>query len=285
VSFGQVQLRPGEVATLPHRAPDRSAFDRHGILTAIGNVSVSGPVLDLWRAPTDNDRGEHGVPMAPRWRAMGLHRLTHRVVDQQWSEGALLVRSRVGAAATDRAMLATYTWTQDEAGLALHLLVEPEGDWPVALPRLGLRMAMPATLQRVEWFGGGPGEAYRDSRRAARIGRHQATVDELQTPYAFPQENGSRIDVRWARLTDDHGAGLQITGEPTFDLTVRPWTSEDLDAATHPTQLRRRDLLSVNLDIAQNGLGTASCGPGVLPQHELRAGRAELRLHFAALTG
>jgi beta-galactosidase len=223
--------------------------------------------------------------MAPRWRAMGLHRLTHRVVDQQWSEGALLVRSRVGAAATDRAMLATYTWTQDDAGLALHLLVEPEGDWPVALPRLGLRMAMPATLQRVEWFGGGPGEAYRDSRRAARIGRHQATVDELQTPYAFPQENGSRIDVRWARLTDDHGAGLQITGEPTFDLTVRPWTSEDLDAATHPTQLRRRDLLSVNLDIAQNGLCTASCGPGVLPQHELRAGRAELRLHFAALTG
>ncbi len=285
VSFGQVQVRGRDAEFRPGRSPDPSAFDRDGLLTAVGPLSVSGPRLDLWRAPTDNDRGEHGVALAPHWRAMGLHRLTHRVVSQQWSQGALVVRSRVAAAATDRAMLATYTWTQDGAGLALHLRVEPEGDWLVALPRLGLRMAVPAALQRVEWYGGGPGEAYRDSRRAARIGRHAATVGDLQTAYAFPQENGSRIDVRWARLTDGHGAGLQITGGPTFDLTVRPWTSEDLDAATHPTELSPREMLTVNLDIAHNGLGTASCGPGVLPQHELRAGPADLRLHFAALAG
>ena len=225
------------------------------------------------------------MALSPRWRAMGLHRLTHRVVDRLWSEGALVVRTRTAAAATDRAVLATYTWTQDDEGLALHLLVEPEGDWPVPLPRLGLRMGVPATLDRVEWFGGGPGEAYRDSRRAARITRHTATVDELQTPYAFPQENGSRIDVRWVRLTDAEGTGLQITGAPPFGLSVRPWTSEDLDAATHPTDLRRRAMLTVNLDVAQNGLGTASCGPGVLPQHELRADTAQLRLHFAELAG
>ena len=42
-------------------------------------------------------------------------------------------------------------------------------------------------------------------------------------------------------------------------------------------------MLIVNLDVAQNGLGTASCGPGVLPQYELHADPAELRLHFAAV--
>ena len=35
--------------------------------------------------------------------------------------------------------------------------------------------------------------------------------------------------------------------------------------------LRPRDKVFVNLDLAQTGLGTASCGPGVLPKYELRA--------------
>ncbi|HEU5267579.1 MAG TPA: glycoside hydrolase family 2 TIM barrel-domain containing protein, partial [Jatrophihabitans sp.] len=284
VAAGQQQTRPASVAPpARRRAPQRDAFGPDGVLTRIGPVPVSGPRLDLWRAPTDNDRGGYGVALAPKWRAMGLHRVTHRVVDQTWSDTELVVRTRVAAAATDRAMLATYTWTGTDNGMALHLAVEPQGEWPVALPRLGLRMAVPATLTAVEWFGAGPGEAYRDSRQAARVGRYSCSVDRLQTPYAVPQENGNRADVRWAQLTDPAGTGLLITGAPTFDLTVRPWTSEDLDAAAHPTDLRPRDALIVNLDISQNGLGTASCGPGVLPQHELRAEPAELVLQFSAL--
>ena len=61
---------------------------------------------------------------------------------------------------------------------------------------------------------------------------------------------------------------------------MRPWTSEDLDAARHPTDLVPRDVLTVNLDVGQNGLGTASCGPGVLPSHELHAVPAALSLTF-----
>ncbi|WP_035699051.1 beta-galactosidase small subunit, partial [Glycomyces tenuis] len=114
----------------------------------------------------------------------------------------------------------------------------------------------------------GPGEAYADTRAAARIGRHSATVAQMQTPYVFPQENGSRTDVRWATLTGE-GPGLTVHGAPHFALTVRPWTSEDLDTAEHPTDLVERDRIYVNLDAALQGIGTASCGPGVLPQHRL----------------
>lgn len=76
--------------------------------------------------------------------------------------------------------------------------------------------------------------------------------------------------MRWARLRGP-SQGLRVEGAPTFDLTVRRWTTEDLDVARHTTDLRPRDRVFVNLDLAQTGLGTASCGPGVLPQHELRA--------------
>ena len=70
-----------------------------------------------------------------------------------------------------------------------------------------------------------------------------------------------------------HGAdgdGLSIEGEPVFGLTVRRWTTADLDAARRLTQLVPRDRLFVNLDLAQNGIGSASCGPNPpLPQHRL----------------
>ena len=109
-------------------------------------------------------------------------------------------------------------------------------------------------------------------------------VDAMQTPYLYPQENGNRSSVRWASITDSTGAGLRITGDPQFELTARRWTSEAIAAARHPFELVPTDTVWVNLDIGQNGLGSASCGPGVLPQYRLEARPAMLRLTFTALS-
>jgi beta-galactosidase len=240
-----------------------------GLLVGIGDLPVVGPRVDLWRAPTDNDRGHHGEALEPLWRRVGMHRLRHRVDEVAVEGAALVVRARVAPAATDLGVVATYRWTATDGGLRLEVRIGPEGEWPCPLPRVGLRMAVPARLRRVEWFGRGPGEAYADTGRAARVGRFVATVEELQTPYLYPQENGNRRDVRWATLTEGGGRGLRVEGEPTVDLTVRPWTTEHLDQARHPTDLVPGDHIWVNLDLAQQGIGSASCGPGVLPAYRL----------------
>jgi beta-galactosidase len=174
-------------------------------------------------------------------------------------------------------MLAVYHWSAADSGLALTLSVQPEGEWDFPLPRLGLRLALPATLGHVEWYGLGPGESYPDSIGAARVGRYAMTVDDMQTPYIFPQENGHRTGVRWVELTGP-GGGVRVEG--LFGLTVRRWTSEDLDAARNLTSLLPREEVYVNLDLAQQGLGTASCGPGVLPQYELSPAPAAFSLMF-----
>jgi beta-galactosidase len=245
-----------------------------GLLTRLGDHPVHGPRLDLWRAPTDNDRGSDH-PEEKAWRDAGLHRLQHRVIDVDTSETSLVVRTRVAPPGLRFGMFADYTWTADGNRLRLQLDVTPDGEWPCTLPRLGLRMALPETFGTVEWFGAGPGEAYADSRRAARTGRFRSTVDELQTPYVFPQENGNRADARWLRI-----GGLLVEGEPVFDFTARRWTSEDLDAARHTTDLKPRGHVYLNLDLAQHGLGTASCGPGVLPQYRLHARKATFAVTF-----
>jgi beta-galactosidase len=273
IATAQAQLSIAAAAPPRGTAPAAELFDPDtGLLTRLGTLAIDGPRLDLWRAPTDNDRGEHEHP-ALAWRALGLHRLTHRVVEQRWSDDEFVVRTRVAPAASDIAMLAAYRWRQDGDALVLTVSVEPQGEWTAPLPRLGLRMALPADIADVEWFGCGPGEAYADSARAALVGRYRYTVDELQTPYVYPQENGNRRHVRWAELRSPY-RGLRIEGMPTFDLTVRRWTSEDLDAARHTTDLVDRGHVYVNLDHAQHGLGSASCGPGVLPQHALHAAPA-----------
>ena len=163
-------------------------------------------------------------------------------------------------------------------GSASRVDVAPEGEWTVPLPRLGLRLALPAAPRpRRVVRRAARARPTADTRRAARVGRFAASVDELQTPYVRPQENGNRTEVRWATLTDAAGAGLRVEGRPHFELTARRWTSEDLDAATHTPELVPRDRIWVNLDHAQQGIGTASCGPGVLPAAPPRGRADDLR--------
>ncbi|HEX3779488.1 MAG TPA: glycoside hydrolase family 2 TIM barrel-domain containing protein [Pseudonocardiaceae bacterium] len=260
-------------------------FDRRsGVLRELGGIEVEGPVLDVWRAPTDNDIAHHGESMATQWRWIGLDRLTSRVISVDSTAEELLVRTRVGAAATNLGLLADYRWSTDGDGLRLRLAVTPVGQWYCPLPRLGVRMALPGRFGTVEWFGRGPGEAYPDMRAAARVGRFSGTVEELQTPYVFPQENGNRTEVRWARVTASAGDGIRIDGRPHFELTARRWRSADLDAARHTNELRPGELVWLNLDLAQQGLGSASCGPGVLPRYRLLAVAAELELRFTPIT-
>ncbi|HSZ38342.1 MAG TPA: glycoside hydrolase family 2 TIM barrel-domain containing protein [Trebonia sp.] len=260
-----------------------------GRLVRLGGLELDGPVLDLWRAPTDNDNGQGGRnSLTVPWRAAGLDRIQHRVIETAVTDDSILVRTRAAGAGTGTGLLATYRWTAVSGGLRLVLHVAPDGEWDCPLPRLGLRLAAPSALNRVRWFGTGPGESYPDSRQAARVGLFAADVAGMQTPYVMPQENGNRSDVRWAELTGEPGGaedpGLRIEGAPTFGLTVRPWTTEDLERARHQTDLvPSPDRIYVNVDYGQSGLGTGSCGPGVLPEYLLAADERSFEVIFRPL--
>ena len=257
-----------------------ATFDaRTGELKTIGAVDVTGLRLDVWRAPTDNDDGaswQTDVRYGLLWRKFGLHRMRHRLDGVELSEDALTVRTRVAPAAWEVGLATVYRWTSDGSRLRLTVSVAPEGNWTFPLPRLGIRFGIDASADRVKWFGGGPGEGYPDTKSASLLGRWESTVDELQTPYVRPQENGARPEVRWAEL-----GGLRIDGDPEFWFTARRWTTEQLDAATHRTDLTPGGTVWVNLDHAQHGIGSQSCGPGPLPQYFLNAQPTEFSYVFS----
>ncbi len=303
VAFGQLPLRPAAPARpAPSGALTRS--DRDGIrfgdalfahgtgrLLRLGGLELTGPRLDLWRAPIDNDGGGSApVELAGQWRYAGLDRLEHRTIGLAAHGSEFVVRTRVAAAGSPAGVLATYRWSAAETGrgvfgpLGLTVEVAFEGPWPEMLPRVGLTLAVPAWASTLTWFGLGPGEAYADSRDAVRLGRFTAPVDKLQTSYVFPQENGQRLGVRWATLrSGGGGAGLRIDAEPTVGLSARPWTTAALAAARHTVDLVRGPDIEVHLDLAQNGIGTASCGPGVEPPYQLHAEPATMRVVLTEL--
>ena len=270
IAWGQIRLdepAAAEVAVSGSPATGEAGID--GITVA----GVRNARLDLWRAPIDND----AIPgVAAKWREEGLHRVQHRIVSQGERDGAWEVVTRTAPPQLQWGLRSTWRWTTVDDGVVLELNVVPEGLFPEVLPRLGITFELPK-VQQVEWFGTGPNEAYVDTRAAAAVGKYSATVAELQTPYVRPQENGHRIDTRWAALD-----GLRIEAvDQLFGLTVRDWTSADLENATHTAFLTPGDTTHVTIDLAQTGVGTAACGPALPDRDKLKTAPAQLSLRFS----
>ena len=259
-----------------------------GRLRSIGAVVVPGPELALWRAPTDNDRGigneRAGLPSdADAWALSGLGRLHARVESVEPSDEALTVTTVVGAAAHDGRVRLTLRWSSDGDGLRLDAGATPLGEWPSGWARVGLELSLPWAPDRIVWDGYGPGQRYPDTGQSQRLGRFSVDeVAELHTDYVKPQENGSRSGVV-ALEVGSAGRGFSVAGSG-FAFTASPWASAELDAAAHPTDLPEAgDRCRLVLDLAEHGIGTASCGPGVLPQHRLDPRTVEGTLVFRAL--
>ena len=239
---------------------------------------VRGPCFNFWRAPTSNDGKGIGGRVQAAWHRHGLHQFMPRLGATRWEQGAgglreLVVPVRLGGPVVACGIEAEYRYAVDAGGrLVLTIAGAPTGEWSVAWPRLGVQVRLPRPVDRARWYGLGPGESYADTCAGVRIGEWRAGADDLETPYVVPQENGNRSGTRWVEATDRAGAGLRIGAESPFCFSLHRHDTPDLDRAMHPHELRERPFMTLNLDVAQNGIGSNSCGPEVLPQHRLMPG-------------
>ncbi|MEV4172892.1 glycoside hydrolase family 2 TIM barrel-domain containing protein [Nonomuraea sp. NPDC049709] len=257
-----------------------AAFDATtGRLRRLGGLELDGPTFDVWRAPTENDRGQGPRnALAADWEAVGLDRFLHRGGGiERPDDGTIVVRGRSGPATRTLGFRTTCTYRWQDGALHLRIEADPVGDWhdtayghlTVSPPRVGARFALPGGYTDVMWFGRGPGESYADSRAAARVGRYARSIDALQTPYVVPQENGNHVETRWLELSGPGLPILRVDGEPHLDFTARRWTSEALQAARRPHDLTDSGRVWLNLDHGQQGIGSASCGPALPGRYRL----------------
>jgi len=159
------------------------------------------------------------------------------------------------------------------------------------LPRVGVSLEVPAVLGSLRWLGLGPDENYPDRCASSVVGRFGCSVDDTYVPYLMPQHHGTRGGLRWLTLTAEEGStrrggragvpGVRIApvaaGGSSQWFSARRLTDADLWGAVDWTALPdagdlARRPVTVNLDAALRGLGTASCGPDTAEAFRVRAG-------------
>lgn len=257
-------------------------FDDLADLVELGGVGVERAWADLYRAAVDNERARTWVPYEARWKRICLDVARRRLVCAEVDGDALVVRTRMGLDGNALGADVTETWTSDGTAVDVAVEIEPSEAWPetLPLPRLGWTLALDTAPGRVEYDGYGPHESYPDTGGGTTFGTWSSTVEEFQTRYVYPQENGNRAGTVRALLTAADGSALEITTPDELGFLVRPWPHAELDRRAHDGALRADGRTWVTFSAALQGVGSATCGPGVLPQYELHAHPARFRLRL-----
>ena len=155
----------------------------------------------------------------------------------------------------------TYSWRiAGDGTLTVHHRVNPQGNMPAWLPRLGVTLGLDKSLNQVSWHGRGPQASYPDRKSGYRLGIWHTDIDSMYEPYLIPQDFGLRTDNRWVRLTDASGRGLEFSMDQPFAFNAYDCTTENLTRAVYQYQLRRGGDITLNLDYATSGVGCTARG-------------------------
>jgi beta-galactosidase len=126
---------------------------------------------------------------------------------------------------------------------------------PAWLPKVGLQLVLPDSLNRFVWYGRGRMETYPDRKSGAKIGLYSGTVQEQYVQYLVPQDYGNKTDVRWALLENERGQGLLVIPEMPSNVSAQHFTTDNLSRAWYPFQLKGGEGVTLNVDARLTGVG------------------------------
>ena len=241
------------------------------------HARVAGPMLNIFRAPVDNDYSFGGGP-GPKWEDAALHTMLPDVqqVEVRREGEALRIDVQIESKSPSSYGVRQHTVWKIYGNGFIDLSTEFDPDaMETPLPKLGFLMQMPEGFEKVSFFGAGPHENYRDRLRSAAIGRYETTVDAMFEPYLRTQDCGNRSNVRWFTLTNRDGVGLMVVADPLMNFSALHYTPLDLHRANHPHELIRRPETILTVDLQHHGLGGGSCGPWTMDSYKLNAEKAQ----------
>ncbi len=232
-----------------------------------GEELLASPItLSLFRPATDNDnRDQNGAKL---WRQAGLDHLTQKVVSLKEGKNKMIVKADILNAEGKKIGNAEFIYALNRDGsMKVQTTFEPDTSLVKSMARLGITFEMKDTYENVTYLGRGEHETYTDRNQSGKIGVYKTTPERMFHYYVVPQSTGNRTDVRWMQLTDEQGKGCWIEANSLFQFSTVPFSDVILEKARHINELKRDGKITIHLDAEQAGVGTATCGPGVLPSY------------------
>jgi beta-galactosidase len=263
---------------------------------------LKGPEPDFWRAPTDNDYGNGMDRRLVVWKKAGERiKLTKASVNHP-DMGKVVVTFSYDIPDTSGNKIAGYVSTYTIYGSG-DIVVKNQFNKVSALipelPRMGMQMQLPEELSNLKWFGRGPHENYQDRKTSAEVGVYESAVADQYTPYIRPSENGYKTDTRWLLLTNDEETGLLVSGDPLICFSALNYIHDDFEspgklsqyrkdaktANTHTVDLKPRELVNLNVDLGQMGVGgDDSWGAPIHDKYRLLDRKYEYSFRMRAVT-
>ena len=258
----------------------------NNIKRGVSDMMVDGPQLCFWRPPTDNDRVDgHGELL---WRRIGLDNLTWKVNDvkiekiDKWGSSQFITVKKTAYNENRELVFDVTEWYLIECSgdVLVGYSVQP-ASWVPSLPKMGVQMKVSDELVTTEWVGYAQ-ETYPDRKACGFAGHYKAPTDDLFHQYVRPQAAGNRMETRYVSLFNkEHERTLsaQLVGQ-NCQFSIYPYDDGNIEQAKHTNELQRRGYYTLNIDYAQSGLGTATCGPGVANRDLAKADGLTFVLHL-----
>jgi len=227
----------------------------------------TGPQVNFWRAPIDNDYGAKTPEKYAEWKDTGKNEKVNSTI-QKISKTKIVITFIKNLLEGDAIYTQTFEINGDGVIQVSNNLNALKGEHN-NLFKFGNELILPSSFKTISWYGKGPMESYSDRQHAAKVGLYQGKIKDQYFPYIRPQETGNKIDVRWLELTSDEGIGIKIFGNDLLQVSALNFSREDLDSGPqkvqmHAGELTPRNEVYVNIDGFQQGLGGVNSW-GALP--------------------
>lgn len=247
---------------------------------------------NFWRGPVDNDYGNKLPGRSAAWKD----------ASRNFNVKNVSVVSRTKDNATVRVV---YAIPELKTGYTVDYTVFADGVMHVSatldavpefkvqsIPRIGLRLRVPAEYDNVTYYGRGESDNYWDRKTGSFIGLYSTTAEDMYFPYVRPQETGHRTDVRWFSVSAKEGHGLKFVADDVIEFNALRNSVEDFDSQnsdhevqinyynntdvdvtngrkqTHINDIRPRDFVEVCVDKIMMGVGgDNSWGAAVNPKY------------------
>jgi len=212
------------------------------------------PMPIYWRAMTDNDKGTNQGFRCGQWLQASMFQ---QCIDVQVIENEYSIDIEY--------TYALPTTTKGEVKVAY--TVYGSGEIKVScdykgieglpeLPIFGMTFKISSDYDTFKWYGMGPEENYIDRVHGAYLGIFEKSVMENVSKYIVPQESGNHTGVRWVKIKDKNGFGIEFSSEKfPFELGVSPFTAFELQNALHHYELPKVNYTVVTIATKQMGIG------------------------------
>ena len=211
---------------------------------------------EFWRAPTDNDYGAWLQQKFGVWKNPQMILKDIEIDDNQ-------VEAKFEMADVKAELKMTYTLSEDGEIIVRQQLKTDKEAKVSQMFRYGMQLQMPKKFDEVKYYGRGPIENYCDRNSSEFIGVYNNKVADEYFNYVRPQESGNHTDIRWFRVIDKDGKGLEFYSNAPMEASALHYLMSDLDdgplkdkkVGHHSGDLIERPLTQVHIQQRQMGLG------------------------------